>query len=606
MKNNRLKFRLNSKRPSNTIICVFFLSLFFVAIGFSYIRSSLAINGSTEIVKGAWNIHFDNIRNITSSGSTLEVKNAPTLNESKKVIDFSLKFNNDFEYYQFLVDIVNEGEISGTVGDISFYLGSLSGFLDYSITYEDGSAFNIGDTIVIGESKTIKVYIGINSDANLTLLPSDTNYQLSLEIPFVQEEYKKYNVDILGVKQMAYLDNKRSTYVSSNSGIDFHEASSNTNGKGLYLRADTENDEYPIYYYRGDIDNNHVLFGGFCWQIIRTTEKGGTKLLYEGIAENNKCPSTMTSLISLSGSNSFGYSESALSLADVGYMYGTKYDNDFWLTDTAYIYGADVTYADGVYTLVNPTETAVKAANSRTKHYTCKLTTNGTCSTVYYVTGINNIDTNIWFLSLTGGKRIEDIISESTTNTNDSYIKSKVDQWYVANLSSQTSQLEDAIWCNERSIASGGYLIDGDTKDSDIGESYFKGYYRVTNSSEIPKVKVTEVCINKNDRFTVSDTTNGNGALDYPIGLITSDEAILTGGFSTINTFISHNNEYYWTMTPYSTGGAYVSNVFIAGAGGGAGGRSNVARGIRPSIVLKVGTVATSGNGTRESPYIVS
>lgn len=606
MKNNRLKLRLNNKRPSNTIICVFFLSLFFVAIGFAYIRSSLAINGSTEIVKGAWNIHFDNIRNITSSGSTLEVKNSPTLNESKKVIDFSLKFNNDFEYYQFLVDIVNEGEISGTVGDIRFSLGALSGFLDYSITYEDGTAFNIGDTISNGESKTIKVYLGINSNANLTLLPENTNHQISLEIPFVQEEYKNYNVDILGVKQMAYLDNKRSTYVSSNSGIDFHEASSNTNGKGLYLRADTENDEYPIYYYRGDIDNNHVLFGGFCWQIIRTTEKGGTKLLYEGIAENNKCPSTMTSLISLSGSNSFGYSESALSLADVGYMYGTKYDNDFWLTDTAYIYGADVTYADGVYTLVNPTATAVKAVNSRTKHYTCKLTSNGTCSTVYYVTGINNIDANVWFLSLTGGKRIEDVISESTTNTNDSYVKSKIDEWYVANLSSQTSKLEDAIWCNERSIASGGYLIDGDTKDSDIGESYFKGYYRANNSNEKPKVKVTESCINKNDRFTVSDTTNGNGVLDYPVGLITADEAMLTGGFTTTNTFISHNNEYYWTMTPYSTGGAYVSNLFVAGAGGGAGGRSNIGKGIRPSIVLKAGVVATSGNGTRENPYVVN
>ena len=36
-------------------------------------------------------------------------------------------------------------------------------------------------------------------------------------------------------------------------------------------------------------------------------------------------------------------------------------------------------------------------------------------------------------------------------------------------------------------------------------------------------------CINKNDAFTVDDTVNGNGALTYPVGLITADEMTLAG-----------------------------------------------------------------------------
>ena len=42
--------------------------------------------------------------------------------------------------------------------------------------------------------------------------------------------------------------------------------------------------------------NNNVLFGGYCWNIIRTTSTGGTKLLYNGQAENGACNGTNNSI----------------------------------------------------------------------------------------------------------------------------------------------------------------------------------------------------------------------------------------------------------------------------------------------------------------------
>ncbi len=86
------------------------------------------------------------------------------------------------------------------------------------------------------------------------------------------------------MKKDAVLDNTRSTFVSSSSGIYFSNISSDTNGKGIYMSAGTENDTYPIYYYRGNVDNN-VLFANKCWKIVRTTETGGTKLIYNGNPE---------------------------------------------------------------------------------------------------------------------------------------------------------------------------------------------------------------------------------------------------------------------------------------------------------------------------------
>ena len=48
---------------------------------------------------------------------------------------------------------------------------------------------------------------------------------------------------------------------------------------GVYIEARTEDDEFPVYYYRGLPDNN-LIYAGFCWQVLRTTELGNIKLIY--------------------------------------------------------------------------------------------------------------------------------------------------------------------------------------------------------------------------------------------------------------------------------------------------------------------------------------
>ena len=39
-------------------------------------------------------------------------------------------------------------------------------------------------------------------------------------------------------------------------------------------------------------DKNNVIFAGQCWQMIRTTDTGGVKMIYNGEAVNNQCLST--------------------------------------------------------------------------------------------------------------------------------------------------------------------------------------------------------------------------------------------------------------------------------------------------------------------------
>ena len=91
------------------------------------------------------------------------------------------------------------------------------------------------------------------------------------------------------MKENAKPDNEASEFVSSSDGIDFNNQSGDTNGKGIYILSSTLEDEKPIYYYRGNVKNN-IAYKGFCWQVIRTTENGGIKVLYRGkLKEDGSC-----------------------------------------------------------------------------------------------------------------------------------------------------------------------------------------------------------------------------------------------------------------------------------------------------------------------------
>lgn len=114
-----------------------------------------------------------------------------------------------------------------------------------------------------------------------------------------------------------------SKFVTGSVGIDFSQISSDTNGKGVYTLSSTIGEKYPTYYYRGAVDNNNVIFANFCWKIVRTTETGGVKLIYNGVPNNGVCNNTGED--SQIGTSSFNSSSD--SLAYNGYMYNSVYTN---------------------------------------------------------------------------------------------------------------------------------------------------------------------------------------------------------------------------------------------------------------------------------------
>ena len=192
----------------------------------------------------------------------------------------------------------------------------------------------------------------------------------------------------------------------------------------------------------------------------------------------------------------------------------------------------------------------------------------------------------------------------------DSTIKGVIDGWYEVNiLDTEYEQYvsTEAGFCGDRmpysrSGSSGSYTY---TSGGGTGstETYYGAYTRL-NTNNAADVNPTLECTNSSDLYTVAESSQGNHALDYPIGLITADEAAYAGGvYSTNNSgYYLYTNSTYWTMSPYSFNGSF-AGVFRVGGNGRLGYIVDDTYGVRPVINLRSDVTVSSGDGTSNNPY---
>ena len=202
---------------------------------------------------------------------------------------------------------------------------------------------------------------------------------------------------------------------------------------------------------------------------------------------------------------------------------------------------------------------------------------------------------------------------QAQTNTADSTIKGVVDAWYKTNIVDKGygNAVSDTLFCNDRSTP--GETATGLSGDTGLGYGTQYTAYGATartgvwNSSTTPSAP-TFKCLQKNDAFTVNDTSKGNGALTYPVGLITADEIVAAGsgkyGTSNSKYYLYNPSSWYWSLSPYSYNG--YANVFFVNTSGSLSGTFVLDTGcaVAPVINLSAEYVKTlRGTGTTTDPY---
>ena len=197
-------------------------------------------------------------------------------------------------------------------------------------------------------------------------------------------------------------------------------------------------------------------------------------------------------------------------------------------------------------------------------------------------------------------------LENNRLNTNDSTIKTYVDNWYKNNLTAYTKYLSnDAVYCNDRNLASGQTY----STTSNFNYAPFK---------RIPNKQPTYNCTNMSDAFSVNNTS---AKLDYPVGLMSIDELSYAGGeadtaldapyawyYTNANGESSYGSVYFWSFSPYAWYGSHSYVWGVCGSGDPSRLRyDNVdfSVAVRPSVSLLSCNLISRGDGSPENPYVV-
>ena len=198
-------------------------------------------------------------------------------------------------------------------------------------------------------------------------------------------------------------------------------------------------------------------------------------------------------------------------------------------------------------------------------------------------------------------------LENNRLNTNDSTIKTYVDNWYKNNLTAYTKYLsKDAVYCNDRNLAS------GETYSTTNRFNYASAERIETNKQP------TYNCTNMSDAFSVNNTS---AKLDYPIGLMSIDELSYAGG--QVDTELTAPYAWYYTNAngesitgsapSWSLSPRYWSNI-VSGvwipfgselSGALYGAQVDNSLPVRPSVSLSSCNLISRGDGSPENPYVV-
>ena len=471
------------RKNTQTTTYILIVSLLLIGVVYALLQANLEINGLAKILHNTWDVHFDNIQ-ISSGSVPIGSGDSPaTIDpENNCKVDFEVTLSLPGDYYEFTVDVVNSGTIDGMIGELNKALiinneevQEVPDYLNYSITYDDGIEIENNHKVSAGTVETYLVRLEFKTD--IEELPQAATIVTTLEPQYIQADSSA-----IEVYHPTRLYNVFASEYNSNSGLVQEYT-------GEHKDSFTENGTQKIYHWyipkntNGNIikNKNNVIFANHCWQMIRTTDTGGVKLIYNGEVENNQCLDTR--------GNHVGYHSYSAERFDGNYWYGSDYiydknSNTFQLSGT----------------LEQSTWSEQNAVNLIGK-YSCKSTNaNDTCSTLYLIESFFNYrvaetipiksDSNFYQFGVLQinlddyspafvGYMYGDVYSYNQKNmiVNESF--SNEEPLFLLYRSFSPNYLYSKTINNTGS----GYELDNPILGSDIPEDNYVGYYTFNSSS---------------------------------------------------------------------------------------------------------------------------
>ena len=350
-----------TKKEKLLMIIALVVGIASLSVGFAAFSTTLNISSSASVNPNSDNFKVkfstnqnslvvsavtpsSNSNGLTASNGSINNTTNPTLT------NLSTTFTSPGQYVEYTVYARNEGEYTAYLNSVNFIGDKTCEPVGETTASLVASACNSINTVVYVGTTEYRETTPISNHS----LAKNTSEQIKIRLEYasngtsVDGDFRINFNDIMlvysTINDSSYMPSYGTANMSGplNSKIKADTLFKGTDASvdfgaepttGVYVRSGTENHVNPIYYYRGAVTNNNVLFAGKCWLVVRTTETGGTKLIYNGApTSDNKC----------NGDNSMiGYStfnDNYDTEADVSYIYsdGTnstiKQTVDTWYT----------------------------------------------------------------------------------------------------------------------------------------------------------------------------------------------------------------------------------------------------------------------------------
>ena len=469
-------------------------------------------------------------------------------------------------------------------------------YLQYKITSTDGG-YNMTDYSYLPKSST-KEDVALAYEVSID---KGKTHTYKIEIKYVNDEYVDQSIDMgqslsgtIYIREftkptMKLTDKLMADNPTIGTRTTF-TAFTETNTKRLYKATEQigTNPVKDVYYFAGDAKNNWVKFG-------KTTEssctyKGKDVFIYNDTGLKNVETQTECETYSLCNSEALGPmlvenssmcgNETGTILTEKATWNGTSTKDIYWRITR--------TNADG----------SIKLLYAGTS----PDTTSGFIGMSAFNTTYNDPMYVGYKYGTTGS------LENNRLNTNNSTIKTFVDNWYKNNLTAYTKYLSnDAVYCNDRNLASGQTY-------STTKRFNYASYERLGGDTIAP----TYNCTNMSDAFSVNNTS---AKLDYPVGLMSIDELSYAGGeagtaldapyawyYTNVNGESITGSAPSWALSPNGWDGSFLYVWSVLGSG--RPGRLldydvDYSIAVRPQVSLSSCNLISRGDGSANNPYVV-
>ena len=196
----RLNFNIKDRKVLTLGLCLILVCVFTLTVAYAALSSVLTIQGSARVTAADWDIYLANPR-VTNGSATTDV---PIIKTSS-TLEFSTTLNMPGDFYEFTVDVVNNGSIDAMIENViktPELTVEQAKYLNYEITYQNGETIENKQLLAKETTMPIKVRIEYRKDLSNSDLPTgQTVLDLALTLEYTQSDGSGSSVENNGVIQ---------------------------------------------------------------------------------------------------------------------------------------------------------------------------------------------------------------------------------------------------------------------------------------------------------------------------------------------------------------------------------------------------------------------